>query len=65
MGVSKPIDAVGRWGFWSLFILLLAIWRNSLNGTPPPNLTVLEIMTFSLWLTFVWAWWADRHRVIG
>ncbi|MBZ5646080.1 MAG: hypothetical protein LAN37_02520 [Acidobacteriia bacterium] len=64
LGVSKPMDAAGRWGFGSLFILLLAIWGNSLNGTPPPNLKVLEIMTFSLWLTFVWAWWADKHRVI-
>lgn len=62
LSVSKARDSAGRWGFWSLLILLLALWGSSLKGAPPPNLPVLEVMTFSLWLTFLWAWWADKHR---
>jgi hypothetical protein len=62
LSVSRPRDGIGRWALWSLILVLLVIWSGSLRGTPPPNLTVLAGMTFSLWLTFVWAWWADRHR---
>ncbi len=64
LSTTRARDHVGRWGFRSLFILLLAIWCNSLKGTPPPNLTVLGAMALSLWLIILWAWWADKHRVI-
>jgi hypothetical protein len=55
-------DGVGRWAFWTLIILLMAIWTNSLRGAPPPSLSALEGSTLSLWIAVAWAGWADRHR---
>lgn len=55
-------DGVGRWAFWTLIVLLSAIWVSSLRGLPPPSLRALEWSALSLWITVPWAWWADRHR---
>jgi hypothetical protein len=55
-------DGIGHWAFWTLIVLLSAIWISSLRGLPPPSLRALEWSALSLWITVPWAWWADRHR---
>ena len=61
---TRPLDAIGRWGLWSiaafLFIGFLAA------DTPPPSVTALWITALLLGgLTIAWAWWADKHRTTG
>jgi len=34
---TRPRDAIGRWGFWSLVAVLLAIFLGGLGGAPPPS----------------------------
>lgn len=62
LNTTTARDGIGRWAFWTLIILLTAIWVNSLRGAPPPSLHALEWTTLSLWITVAWGWWADCHR---
>lgn len=59
---TRPRDAIGRWGLWSLLALLLFIWLSGFYGPPPPSERVLAWSALSLWIVVPWAWWADRHR---
>jgi len=59
---TRAKDWVGRYGFWSVLVLLMAIWASSLKGMPPPSLKALELMALSLWLPIAWLYWADHHR---
>ena len=34
---TRARDAIGRWGLWSLLVLLFGLWISSLYGTPPPD----------------------------
>ncbi len=59
---TRPRDAIGRWGLWSLLALLFLLWIASLLGPPPPNERVLAWSALSAWIIVPWGWWADRHR---
>lgn len=49
--------------FWTLMIVLLALYLGSTFGPPPPDVTVLAQSALAGWLLVVWAWWADRGQV--
>jgi hypothetical protein len=55
-------DAVGKWGLWSLIVLLIGIYIGNLFGPPPPNVTALALVGQSQWLLILWGYWVDRHR---
>ncbi len=62
---TRPRDVVGRWGFWSLVAVLLAIFLGSLGGAPPPSARAVALVTLGIWLFVPWAAAADRHRSEG
>jgi membrane-bound metal-dependent hydrolase YbcI (DUF457 family) len=59
---TEALDAVGRWGFWSLVGLLVVIYFSNLFGDPPPSVAVLAWVGQAQWLLIAWGYWVDRHR---
>jgi len=59
---TRSRDRIGVYAFWTLMILLFAGWAASLVAPPPPDVHQLALGALSLWLTVLWAWWADSHR---
>lgn len=59
---TRARKRVGHFAFWSLILLLVALYLGSVFGPPPPNERVLGCTALAIWLTVPWAAWADRHR---
>ncbi|HEX9785424.1 MAG TPA: hypothetical protein VGA56_22160 [Opitutaceae bacterium] len=56
-------DRIGRYGFWSLLVVLVAAYIADRFGPPPPSERVLGwFALFAGWLPVLWAGWADGHR---
>lgn len=55
-------DGVGRYGFWALVLVLLAIFFGDAFGPPPPNERALATLALAGWLFVPWAYWVDAHR---
>lgn len=63
MKTTSPRDRVGRWSF-GIFVGFIALfYAFSLTAAAPPSVRVLALMTLTLWLFPLWAWWFDRHRL--
>ncbi len=58
-------DNIGRYGFWSLIILLVLIYLASIVGPPPPSESSIAIVGNLGWLFVIWAFWIDRHRSVS
>ncbi|HEX4633161.1 MAG TPA: hypothetical protein VH163_04975 [Gemmatimonadales bacterium] len=59
---TRARDGVGRWSFWVFVGLIAVFYAATLTSPPPASVTSLALMTLSLWLFPLWAWWFDRHR---
>jgi hypothetical protein len=55
-------DRVGRYAFWSLGVILAAIYAVNLTGPPPPSVRAIAIVGLAAWLFVPWGYWIDRHR---
>jgi len=62
VSATRPKDAKGKFGLWSLVGLLGFLYPASLFGPPPSSAQVLAWSALAIWLTVPWAAWADRHR---
>ena len=60
---TRPVDRIGRWGWWIYTVLLAALFLAS-NGSPPPSVRALATTALGIWLFVPWAWWIDKHRVL-
>jgi hypothetical protein len=60
---TRPLDRIGRWGWWIYATLLAALFVAS-NGSPPPSVNALAWTALGIWLFVPWAWWIDKHRVL-
>ena len=60
---TRPVDRIGRFGWW-VYVLLLAILFVASNGSPPPSVEALAWTALGLWLFVPFAWWIDKHRVL-
>jgi len=60
---TRARDGMGRWGLWSLLLLLALGYYGSLFTPPPPSTNALAIggIIFG-WVFVLLAWWVDRHR---
>ena len=66
--VTRPRDAIGRYGFWALALVLAGSYVSSLFAPPPQDTTALAIFAIIFgWLFVLFGWWVDRHRepVVG
>ena len=63
---SVPLHRVGDFGLaalWSLIAFLSVVYAANVLGPPPPSAEAIAPVSMLLWLTPLWAWWADRNRV--
>jgi hypothetical protein len=60
---TRARDAIGRWGFWGLIVLLAGSYYSTLFTPTPTDMTALAIFGIIFaWLFVLFAWWVDRHR---
>jgi membrane-bound metal-dependent hydrolase YbcI (DUF457 family) len=60
---SRPRSRVGSIAFWTMIVLLSALWLISLRGDPPPSLSQLAIVnTVFFVVVAAWAYWMNRNR---
>jgi membrane-bound metal-dependent hydrolase YbcI (DUF457 family) len=55
---TRAKDRTGMYAFWSLVLVLFAIYCGNIFGPTPPGGN-------AAWLFVLWAYWADSHRVVG
>jgi membrane-bound metal-dependent hydrolase YbcI (DUF457 family) len=60
---TRPRDAQGRWGLWTLIAGLVALYVNVVIGPPPPDVKTLATLAPLAWLFVPWAYWVDHHRM--
>jgi hypothetical protein len=58
-----PLDRRGRWGFWSMAVILAVLYALSI-GQAPPSVAAVRNAGFAAWIFPFWAAWFDRHRRI-
>ncbi|MGE5802327.1 MAG: metal-dependent hydrolase [Gemmatimonadota bacterium] len=60
---TRARDAIGRWGFWGLIVLLAGSYYSTLFTPTPTDMKALAIFgIFFGWVFVLFAWWVDRHR---
>ncbi len=59
---TKPIDRIGKYGYWSLVIFLPTVWIANFFSLPP-NEKVIAYSALLLWALIPWGYWIDRHRL--
>ena len=60
---TRARDAIGRWGFAALAVVLLLIYFANPASPPPPSVSAVYILAIAGAVLFTaWAWWVDRHR---
>ncbi len=60
---TRARDAIGRWAFWGLVVLLVLLYVASILPSPPPSLDAFAVVGFLLTvLVLGLGTWADRHR---
>jgi hypothetical protein len=62
---TTPRDRTGHWAWIALVAFLVAIHGANAISPPPPNMTVVAVGGFAIWLLVWWAAWVDRHRRMG
>jgi hypothetical protein len=60
---TRGRDAIGRWGFLAIVLLIGLIYVTSLFGPPPPGPRAIGIASLALMaILFPLVAWIDRHR---
>jgi membrane-bound metal-dependent hydrolase YbcI (DUF457 family) len=60
---TRPIKRAAVYAFWTMIVLLTALWLVSLRGDPPPSLSAMAIVNTVFFLVVAsWAYWVDRNR---
>lgn len=60
---TRPVDAAGKWGLWTLTGFLVVIYAANLFGRPPPSVEAIAWVGQAQWLLVAWGYWLDRHRL--
>ena len=62
---TRARDRTGRWAFLALAVFLVVVYGANIAGPPPPSVEAIWIGAFvGAVLLTLWAWWADRHRIV-
>jgi membrane-bound metal-dependent hydrolase YbcI (DUF457 family) len=61
---TRPIVRSGVYAFWTMIVLLTALWVISLRGDPPPSLSAFAVVNSVFFLIVeAWAYWMNRSRL--
>jgi membrane-bound metal-dependent hydrolase YbcI (DUF457 family) len=63
LSTTRPRDARGRWGLWTLIAALVALYVDVVIGPPPPDARTVALFAPLTWIFVAWAYWVDRHRM--
>jgi hypothetical protein len=63
---TKPRDKVGKWGLWTLIVLLILLYAVNFFGPAQPPAEMVDFLpriALELFALLVaWAYWVDHHR---
>lgn len=59
---TKASDRIGRSGFWSIMVLLVAVTLTALLASVPQHPFLAACCGQSLWLLVIWGYWIEKHR---
>ncbi|MCB9170076.1 MAG: hypothetical protein H6594_06980 [Flavobacteriales bacterium] len=59
---TRSRDRIGRFGFWTLVLFLLAIHLMNVFGPVPTSTAAVAWSAQLQWLFVAWAFWVDGHR---
>jgi len=63
MRTTRARDAIGRWGYWALIVVLVGSYVSTLFAPPPTDMKAIAVFGIVFgWLFVLFAWWVDRHR---
>ena len=64
---TKAKNKIGKWGLWSLVILLLLITLSNTFGPPPPDsvMTLFVSLIVLMGIIISLSYWVDRNRAIA
>lgn len=62
--LTRARDRIGRWALAGMIAFLVLVYVCSLFGGPPPSAEMVAWSALLLWLMPLWAYCADRHRVL-
>lgn len=65
--ITRAKNKIGKWGLWSLVILLLVVSVSNTFGPPPPDSISVLFVSFMILMGIIisLAHWVDRNRVIA
>ena len=61
---TKPLDAIGLYGFIAFVACLFLAYAAASLGPPPSTVKKLALVALVTWLAVPWAWWFDKHRSV-
>jgi hypothetical protein len=59
---TRAKNKIGSYCVWTLTVFLTVMYVVNLTGPPPPDESMIPVVTLGLWLFVPWAYWIDRHR---
>ncbi len=62
---THPRDRIGTSAFRAFIAILMFFYLLNIFGPPPPNEKAIAFSALGMWLFVVWAYWLDRHRLVG
>jgi len=64
--VTKAKNKVGKWGLWTLVLLLLMITLSNTFGPTPPDSVMILFYSFVTMMAIIisLSWWVDRNRTL-
>jgi len=59
----RPTSGWGRWGLWSLVVILTGAWLSGVYGPPPPSIRMVAVSALPFIALFTgWIWTVERRR---
>jgi hypothetical protein len=62
LSATRARSAWGHVSLWGLVLVLAFLYAGAVQGTPPPSLTALKIVSTSMVAFIAWFAWIDRTR---
>ena len=64
--ITRAKNKVGKWGLWSLVVLLFLFQLSNTFGPPPPDSIMILFVSFMIMMGLIigLAYWVDRNREV-
>ena len=64
---TKAKNKIGKWGFWTLVVLLLASYLANTFGSAPPDSVMMLFVSSTIMMAVIvsFGYWVDRNRALA